>query len=148
MNKDNSISKVTSNLNAEKVAIVDSQNADPANLSPDRIAGIAEIENAFLKAYSDREKDAKADREQKLFFKEFFSIKVTAVSGSWLLFIWAVLILKGFGYNSFNLSDTVLITLITSTTATVFGLTYMVLSHFFPTSIDINTKHKFQNKTQ
>lgn len=49
----------------------------------------------------------------------------------WLVAAFAVLVCQGFGLD-FHLSDSVIITLITTTTANVLGLGYVVVNYLFP----------------
>ena len=50
----------------------------------------------------------------------------------WSVFVGIVLISKGINSWNFNLSDTIIITLISSSFVQVIGLMYIVLNHIFP----------------
>ena len=53
---------------------------------------------------------------------------------AWLLCVLAVIFLQGFNTHQFHLSDSVLVTLIPTTTANVLGLVFIVAKYLFPKS--------------
>lgn len=64
----------------------------------------------------------------------------------WLVFIGLIVLFDGMNILPFKLNDTVLISLITTTTGTIFGLFYLVIKYFFPgdneLGIRIDTSYK------
>lgn len=68
------------------------------------------------------------DREQR---KEYSDLLFALIS-IWLASIGSVVVMNGFEHIPFNLTDTVLVTLIGSTTASVLGLFAIVANYLFP----------------
>ena len=56
----------------------------------------------------------------------------------WLLVVVLSVMFQGFGWRKFHVSDSVLITLITTTTANVLSLGYIVANYLFPKSKNSN----------
>lgn len=81
--------------------------------------------------------DDKSIREQKTTrysqntkYRKYFSIWVMLIVPIWLLAVFSLLVLCGFGIC--QLSSTVLSTLLATTTANILGLAYIVLKGMFP----------------
>jgi len=64
-----------------------------------------------------------------------YAEKVYRLVGAWIVLIFVLLILQGFGsFYSFKLSDPVLLAAIGSTTVNVIGMLLIVLRYLFPSS--------------
>jgi hypothetical protein len=65
--------------------------------------------------------------ERKKYAKRIFGL--TCI---WVVGIYALLLLQGFGYKGFHLSDQILLAAIGSTTANIIGVFLIVTRYFFP----------------
>lgn len=72
----------------------------------------------------------KARFEQDTKFRKHFSCWVMAIVPSWLFLTMALMFFTGFGLTSF--SEGAIIALLTTTTANVLGLAFIVLKGMFP----------------
>lgn len=70
------------------------------------------------------------NQKQDIKLRREFSLKVYNLVRWWLLFCAIIILVSGF--ELFKLSDTVLTTIIASTSANVLGLFYIVLKYLFP----------------
>lgn len=116
--------------------------------SKQELAGIAEptppvpdytISIALAQAESDRQ-DAEQARDQR----REYARKIFVLVSVWLSAITYIVLAQGFGYGStfwlawffgvakFNLSDSVMIALLTTSTATVIGIFVVVVRNLFP----------------
>ncbi|WP_333615540.1 hypothetical protein [Bacteroides pyogenes] len=75
----------------------------------------------------ERIKDIRQDRV----FRKSFSDKIYNFASLYMLGVFFILVLSGITYNNFHLSDTVLITLLGTTTANVLGLLVIVITYYF-----------------
>ena len=85
-------------------------------------------ENLFIEKLTDQlkyEREAHNDRRK-------FSRWIFGLALGWLLLVLAIVVFNGFGLWSFNLSDQVLIALLTTTTANIIGTLVIVLNYLFP----------------
>jgi hypothetical protein len=53
------------------------------------------------------------------------------MTAAWMLLIYILLLLEGFGFWGFHLSDAIMLTAIGSTTANVVGMLYIIVNYFF-----------------
>ena len=123
------------------------ERADPPNLSSDleilrvedRVDEVREdIDEIKEKVYRDREKEAEVQtkehalQELRVMFDERkrYSSWLFNLSAYWLMFIGAFLLFAG--AEKIKVADSVLIALITTTTANVLGLFYIVARWLFP----------------
>jgi hypothetical protein len=85
-----------------------------------------------------RELDLEAQRTGIIGARSDIEAKRTAAKrtfwmvASWIVAVFVLLLLQGFGYRGFHLSDNVLLAAIGSTTANVIGMLLIVLRHLFP----------------
>lgn len=75
--------------------------------------------------------------------RKIYASRLFDLSQYWLLFIGAFLLLAGFG--KLKVADSVLIALITTTTANVLGLFYIVARWLFPNKNTADTKDQPKN---
>lgn len=61
-----------------------------------------------------------------------YAKKIFTLTCAWVIGIYVLLILQGFGTNGFRLSDNVLLAAIGSTTANIIGVFLIVTRYFFP----------------
>lgn len=108
---------------------------DIYNTKEDEITDIKENEkNIDQKQIEIQKEQLYQDRyEQKTNERRLFSKWVKWVSSIWLALVLLILFFQGFGseFKFFNLSDSVLITLLSTTTINVLGLSVIVLKGFF-----------------
>ena len=75
--------------------------------------------------------------------RKIYASRLFDLSGYWLLFIGAFLLMAGWG--ALKVADSVLIALITTTTANVLGLFYIVARWLFPNKNNSDTKEPSKN---
>lgn len=93
-----------------------------------------EVPNSEKKDDADKYDNLEKKRyKQKTKERRLFSKWVKWVSSVWLALVLLILFFQGFGseFKFFNLSDSVLITLLSTTTINVLGLSVIVLKGFF-----------------
>ena len=78
------------------------------------------------------EEEEIADRQQARKQREEFAHKVFRLVVGWIIAVGALLCLSGWGVWDFQLSDSVLITLVGGTSASVIGLLAIVMRSLFP----------------
>lgn len=83
---------------------------------------------------NDLKEQIKARYEQDTKFRHHLSVWVMWIVPIWMGFVLLLIASNGFGWTS--LSDTALVALLTTTTANVLGLAYIVLKGIFPESKD------------
>ena len=72
------------------------------------------------------------DIKQGIKLRRKFAEKIFIMLSVWLALIMVIIFFSGFEFHSFKLSDGVLITLITTTTANVVAFFLVVTRHLFP----------------
>jgi hypothetical protein len=60
-----------------------------------------------------------------------YAFRIFALVASWITAILAILLVQGFGYKGFHLSDNVLLAAIGSTTANIIGVLLIVIKYLF-----------------
>ena len=105
--------------------------------STERVNSRSQKEAEFLfgeAAKNEMLKNILQDRQERLKYAErLFSL----VSG-WLAGVGLIILFEGFHYNYFNLSDSVLLALLGTTTVNVLGLFYVVTRYLFPSKKESN----------
>lgn len=86
----------------------------------------------------------KANDDQRRRHREVLTPQLQIVAQGWMIFVAVVLIWQGFGsrIGFFNLSDKVLITLLTTTTINVLGLFLVALSYLYGPMTSLKRKRK------
>ena len=82
-------------------------------------------------ANKDQDEYIRATHKQKLKGREKYGPLIVCIVTGWLLVLIAILVLQGFGYRSFSLSDVVLTALISGVSVNVVGLFYIVIKFLF-----------------
>ncbi len=72
--------------------------------------------------------------KQKISQKKNYAILISVFNSGWLIFVGSVLIFHGFTSIKFYLSDTIIITLLGTTTANILALFVIVANYLFPVS--------------
>ena len=113
---------------------------DPADLGADLEAiKLQERITEYERKVHDLEVERVMLDQRKIYASRLFDL-----SGYWLLFIGVFLLLAGWG--ALKVADSVLIALITTTTANVLGLFYIVARWLFPNKNNIETKDSSKNE--
>jgi hypothetical protein len=79
-----------------------------------------------------RRKTIVAGLQDDLLARRTWGNRIFLLLVAWLIAVFVVVVCQGFGLLGFHLSDSVLITLITTTTANILGLGYVVANYLFP----------------
>lgn len=75
-----------------------------------------------------------AEAQNKLKYRKILPVLLIQLGLIWIFFIFAILLLQGFGHwlgFAFHLENSVLHTLLITTTAQVFGLIVIIIKYFF-----------------
>ena len=70
--------------------------------------------------------------EQDIEARRLYANRIFWLIASWMLAVFFFLIVGGFSWGNFDLTDTVLVTLIGGTTANVIGIFLIVVAYLFP----------------
>ena len=84
-----------------------------------------------LKIYRDRESLVNVQLLQDIEERKKYAKRIFYTIGAWLMAVLLVVVFKGFTLFGFDVSDKVLITLISSTTINVLGLFFVVIRYLF-----------------
>ena len=76
--------------------------------------------------------------EHNMNLREKYAQKAFEIVGYWLGGIGGITLLQGLSTSAFNLSDTIMVALISSATAGVLGLPIIVLHNLFPSKKSVN----------
>lgn len=95
--------------------------------------GASERQKAFDMFQKKFNQDLAQDGDTHKLRQDFAPIILT-ITVMWMIFI--LILIIGVGNKDLELSDTVLVTLITTTTANVFGFMYVVVNYYFPKNTD------------
>ncbi len=95
---------------------------DTTNISPEMLEKAGEDENKYFDSIEDR---FKKDTTLRIQLAKYFSIVIAL----WLLAVVLILVGNNFKY---RLSDTVLVTLLTTTTIQILGMMIIILWDLFP----------------
>lgn len=87
-----------------------------------------------------------ADLMTRVIAKSVLTIVVLAIIIFWLNFIAKILLNSGWKNQGFYLSDKVIITLLTTTTANVLVMMHFIVKHFFPTTEEFSKLRQKQEK--
>lgn len=117
----NELKKLTAALDREK------QNARRVPSKPDEQTKEEERDLKNQKTKTVVRSYSQNIKERKKYAKLFFILAC-----SWLLLIIGIVVLDGFHFQGFNLSDRVTLTLIGSTTVNLLGILYAVANYLFP----------------
>lgn len=79
---------------------------------------------------------ANLNQEQNIWMRKIYAPVLLGIGGLWLLGVLTIIFLSGYHWKSFSLSDAVLITLLTSTTANILGIWVILFKYIFPTLTD------------
>lgn len=101
---------------------------------------VAKVESEALEKEKETSNEIKKTVElhnktirQNIKLRKKYAFRIFFLICCWIASILIILIMNGFNWNNFHLSDAVLMTLITTTTATVFGLFVLVTRYLFNT---------------
>lgn len=86
-----------------------------------------QIQQSELESKRLKNKDKKTDIDLKKIYGE----SILGILIAWLFFV-GIILIGQFGFGAYKFSDTVIITLITTTTANVIALPTIVLNYLFP----------------
>ena len=104
--------------------------------SPEKEEQARKLTKAATLEFNRAKADVKSQELKNVSFQQSLDIKKKLTWHLfWFVIIWCALILTGIaliGLGIFNLSNSVTITLISSTTINIVGLFYVVVKHFFP----------------
>ncbi len=115
------------------------EQVDPADLGADLEAiKLQERITEYERKVHDLEVERVMLEQRKTYASRLFDL-----SGYWLLFIGAFLLMAGWG--AMKVADSVLIALITTTTANVLGLFYIVARWLFPNKNTNDSKEQSKN---
>lgn len=103
------------------------------------------VKERTQKAYNDLLRERRKDLEQARGLREEFARKIYWMIVGWLCGVYAVVVLQG--STSFEVDRWVIITALGGTTATVFGILWVVADHLFPGNEERSMPKPYKSKS-